>query len=53
MKDSRKQITLRLPGEVYEALKETTLCGISFNALLNTILRKWADEFLRVHPQIE
>lgn len=37
----KKQTTLRLPAELYEALEEiSTYLGISFNTLVNQELKK-------------
>lgn len=46
MKDSRKQITLRLPEELYEALrKEAIEIGISTNELVLLKLNPLRVEF--------
>ena len=41
-KDDRTQLTLRLPQEIYEALKEEAEAKqISFNQLINQILSRY------------
>ncbi|EEP28240.1 ribbon-helix-helix protein, CopG family [Shuttleworthella satelles] len=52
MESDAKQITLRIPEEIYEALKEEAeKMGVSVNQICIHAIRHWLDQFCRENPQ--